>query len=346
MPLYLTPILGDGSDANPFEPVGFDQPGAGWVDLRPDATVNAGRGVLWLPTSNADIRLRQLADVVNEVLTGARRTFLANALSLTLSATRFRDVLAELLVTHARTDGTRWRPLQFTVEGMLEIWLGSLGRIFAQRSVAGGSSFSETWPTAGTTITTGQDQPWNEDSGNVTVVGPGHLECVDIGADVFGRCTSAVSTVDLQTQATCTTLLGSGSGNNSIVGVICRKVDSTVKTFYSLWTNRALTNEKARLRKVVAGLNTTLGTDAVGDIGGSAQAYNVQANGSSIQGSAGSLSVGPVTDTAIDGVTVGGKLGGYFFNRDSTVLQNNMQIGAWSVSDLAAADTLFAGSIM
>lgn len=349
MPLYLTPIIGTGTDLDPFQPVWTGAPGQGWIDLRPDSTVNAGIGVLYLPTARADARLTKVADVADEVLSIPNRNRIQNAFGVTLTATQFQHILAELLVIHARTDGTRWKPLQFTIQGLLEIWLGSLGRIYAQPAITGGASFSETWPTNGTNIATGQDQPWNEDDEDVTVVS-NHLELAvaSVGPPGYGRCTSAVATDNHIVQATC--LIAVSDADAKSIGVTARKVNSTVQTFYFCRFQRSSaggeTNRDLGLRN--SGAFTLLYSDTT-DAGGSALTVSCTCNGSSISGVIGALSISPVTNTLI----TGNLLGGYEIKQTGGTLADT-QLDNWSIADLqeqrgihiSSAVGAFKGSII
>lgn len=298
MPLYLTPIVGNGTDANPFMPLWPEEPGQGWIDLRPDSTVAAGRGLLYLPTPSVDSRLDKLVDLPDEDVPAGVKNRLQNALGLTLGQTRFSEIVAELLTTHARTDDTRWKPLRPTVQGVMELWLGGLGRFHAWRQGSVGASFTETWPTNGTTISTGQDQPWNEDSNDVEV-STNALRFVTLSAVCFGRCLTNLAT-DAHKHSATAALVSIADGARA--GVSVRKIDSTTRTYYitTAERNSGAGGHARRLVKRVAGVQTILVND-VGTDPGSPVVIECQANGSSISGTVGSFALGPITDTAITG---------------------------------------------
>ena len=346
MPIYLSPIIGSGTADDAFTPVWPGGPGEGWIDLRPDGTQAAGRGLLYLPVPSSDPRLDFLADQPTETLTVSRRTRLQNALSVTVSASRLDAIVMELLTVHARTDGTRWRPLRPTAHGDLEIWLGGLARVAEApltlragqpgfwiaglgwlpfgarlsrrallrlalvvptmaallglpRPLDAAVSGSEEWPTNGTTISTGQDQPWNEDTNDAEVSG-NVLRATATGAARHGRCLTILATDNHEHRATATLVRPVGVGLNSRAGIGVRKVDSTVLTAYVVLASRGQAGDLRLLRKVVAGVNTTLATSDTNDPGSQA-ALLCRANGSSIYGEVGGGIFGPVTDMAITG---------------------------------------------
>ena len=309
MPLYLTPIVGDGTDLNPFRPAVWNKiRDEGWIDLRPDSTVATGRGILYLPTPSADARLMQLADLADDVLPTSIRTRLQNALSLTLGQTRFKEIVAELLTLHAREDGTRWRPLRPTHMGLMELWLGDLGRIHAWRPGSVGASVSETWAGAdGTTLTqaAGRDQNWTETLNNSQVVS-NKLEPVTTDSRDVVRCDAGVSTDNHKCTATITIATRDTGLRNYF---LCCRFAAAADTLYTCGYGRSSVPDDAReLSKRVAGAFTLLAGDTT-DQGAGATICVVQANGSSISGTVGATSLGPVTDTSIVGNTQGGAQG-------------------------------------
>lgn len=166
----------------------------------------------------------------------------------------------------------------------------------ADRSREPETTLTESWPTNGTTISSGQDQAWNEDSGNVSVAS-GRLELGSGSA--YGRCTNALSSDDHSHAA-------SGSFASTTEAhhykVCVRKINSTVETFYCIWVRQevAAGADGSLLRRLVSGTSTQLdgNTD---DPGVGPHAASVQANGSSISAARDAVSLGPVTDTTITG---------------------------------------------
>ena len=198
MPLYSCAIVGTGAEDDPLRPPfsGEDRR-IGWICLGPPGS-SAGRGLLWLPTDTTDSRIRKIADLPGERPTNGIRNVLQNELGITLaspSTVSLATVIAEILRDHGRTDGTRWGILQPSkLRQQFEIHLGELGAIWTQAAVVGPStqSFSETWPTNGDTISTGQDQAWTELTNSVEV-SSGVLRPTST-AVTYARCDSSLDT--------------------------------------------------------------------------------------------------------------------------------------------------------
>ena len=337
MPIYLADVSGGGSDANPFRCVGNDEPGAGWIDL-------GGRGILWRPSSLTDPRVTKLADAIGDVIPLSLRTRIGNALSVTATKTRAPDLLAELLGSLAGGRWQPLRAEQAgvyriwlgtaagggpilespsLVGGVPVFWIAALTglrrepRLMSRRTwlalvalaaslgilprSAFAGSVTETWPTNGTNIATGQDNPWTETLNDLQVVS-NKLEPVTTAARCAARCNTGVGTENHKTTATITiATLDSGTRN---AAVSCRFA-AAADTYYALQCDRITIGNERDLLKRVAGAFTALATDAV-DVGASATVWTVQANGSTIQATQGSDTLGPVTDTAIAGNTQGG----------------------------------------
>lgn len=158
------------------------------------------------------------------------------------------------------------------------------------------TTLTENWPTNGTTISTGQDNPWNEDSGNVEVAS-GKLQPTADGG-MYGRCTTNLSSDDHSHEATGT--LGS-STTFHYFGVTTRKVDSTVATYYFAYLKRfvAAPNGSLEVGKVVAGTPTSLDDDGT-DPGAGTFTIKGDANGSTVRAIRGATTLSQ-TDTSITG---------------------------------------------
>lgn len=152
---------------------------------------------------------------------------------------------------------------------------------------------TETWPTNSTTISSGQDEPWNEDSGDVQVAS-GALEPVDSEVQSWGRCTTDLSSDDHYHEATGTLAADTAHHRASVTA---RKIDSTTDTCYE---QRLRRDNSSALNKRVSGtptnLDSTIGAQAAGSY-----ALRVEADGSSITGEVDAGTNGPVTDTDITG---------------------------------------------
>jgi hypothetical protein len=113
---------------DPYRVLGQDQPGAASIDLRPDGSQLAGKAWLALPVRQDPAGAEYLGDSLTAPMPRATQTRLENALGVTMRAATLDAMIAESLTEHARTDGTRVKPLQ-PAAGMYEIHLG--GRIWA-----------------------------------------------------------------------------------------------------------------------------------------------------------------------------------------------------------------------
>ena len=211
-----------------------------------------------------------------ETLSTERRTRSIDALKRYTGSTmrklyrRMDDALADSILPAAyRLDG--WTPPQTT--------------------------FTESWPTNSTTISTGQDQPWNEDALDVTVDAGRLKKASAAEADAWGRCLTDLSSDDHR--HTCTMNLEEANDSSS-GGPSCRKIDSTAQTYYAMVVSRRTSDPFQLLLKFVGGTFTLL-DDLAADPGAGDITVYVEADGDQIEGAAGASVFGPVTDTAITG---------------------------------------------
>lgn len=138
MPYYLSSFELFGPQ-NAHHPVGAE-PGFTSIDLRPDggATLDGGglnACLLYAPTDPpADPRLVKLADLADEVLPAVLKTKLANKLGATITATSWKDIAGELLLT---PPVGKWQPLRPEALGTrYAVWLGGL--LWSQNVIEGG----------------------------------------------------------------------------------------------------------------------------------------------------------------------------------------------------------------
>lgn len=294
MPLYLCDVVGTGTDADPLRPP-TDEPGSGWVCLAPPGSL-MGKGILFLPTHAVSPRLVQLADLADELVSGPVRTRLQNALSLTLTQTRFAAILAELLTVHGRLDGTRWGLLRPSVARQrFEIWLGALGLIWSAPAppTPATQTFTETWPTNGTTLSSGQDQVWTETTGDLEVAA-GVLRAVATTLQInHARCESVLDTSNQRHEASFTLVDGSTVVNAVRPSVRCSdsnneyRVDATRRSGGAGYIRRG--------EKRVASVNTTIVTNSASDPGASGT-ISVTIDGSTM-----SIVIGAYSNNGTDG---------------------------------------------
>lgn len=122
MVVYLAPYDGTGTRADPFRVRGQDKQ-TKCIGLRANPAVATGRALCARATLPTGTGYTQLADRLDNSLTAPRRAALQAALGVTITASNIVEVVAEILIQHGRTDGSRWRPLTPTREGKYEIYL-------------------------------------------------------------------------------------------------------------------------------------------------------------------------------------------------------------------------------
>lgn len=139
MYFYLSPyrLIADHIKNNGllWQPIGGEQSGASWVDLRPVGETD-GMALLGCPFANPDPLLTPLgADRLDSVAV-ASKIALQNTLKLsgTIASVRVHDLCLELL-SPAMVKG--WNPLQPLASGLKEVWLG--GQHVAHDAPAKGS---------------------------------------------------------------------------------------------------------------------------------------------------------------------------------------------------------------
>jgi len=129
--LYLAGYRGNGSEDDPFTPIGSEQPGWSAIDLRPDPTVTAGWALLRVPepfSAQGVIELGELDEALN--LSGSRGV--ENQLGLPRDSLRektLRQVIADLLILWGDENhqpNGRWKKLLPDHLGHLKVYLGGL----------------------------------------------------------------------------------------------------------------------------------------------------------------------------------------------------------------------------
>lgn len=304
MHTYLTSYVGRGTDFDPYRPLGADQPGWSAIDFRANAALLTGFALLALPVRQDQPGMEYLGDVADGPLSVARRNRIGNLLSLSLEQTRLDRIVYELLTSHARTDGTRWRPLRPMRDGrnlVERIYLGGL--LFEQPVIAGGSTITETWDAIDSTDLDA-DNDWTEQTGTAWGITSNQARFAGNSNVVHARCEVDLASADHSNEVTLVTFTYAGGALE--VGVSARFA-AAADTAYIFATSRSATptNEHI-LRKRVTGTNTTLGTN-VQDAGASV-VLKIEANGSTIKGTRATVELISLTDTAI---TTGTRIGIY-----------------------------------
>ena len=325
MHYYLSTYIGAGTALDPFRALGSDQPGAGAIDLRPDPTVLAGRCLLGMPIRQDPVNARYLGADPKGILSTQMRNRLGNDLGLTLVDNHFDGIVLELLTDHARTDGTRWKPLRpERTTGRWRIYLGDV--LVDLPRVAGGASIAEDWNCVDSASLT-CDLTWTEFIGTAwAIVSSAAKFSGNVDAN-SARADSDLTSDDHYVQAT----IASFSNISGIVagGVIARKDSTSTASFYLWWGRMDLT--RFELWKDVSGTFTSLGNVAENPAAG--DVVKLQCDGSTIKGFKNGTEKISVTDTAITDNLRGGIYG------HSTGASNNVVLDDWSAADLAAVAT-------
>lgn len=329
MPYYLAPYIGAGTNLDPFRPRGSDQPGWSAIDLRPDGSVLTGRCLLHLPIHDPDIQLRRLADAPDETLTLLSRSAWGTALGIVINQSVFREIVAEILTLHARTDGTRWKPLRRMVDGRMRLYLGGLLHEWLPGSV--GASIADTFDRDdgdldGSTTSDGQGT-WVEFTETTwAIVGNLARNTATGLAEAGARVNFNLASDDHKCEAT---LVAAISVSDHEGGVLFRKAADATETYY-FWAAVGF-NTRWTLFKIVANGRSTLGiynvVNAAGDV------MEGRADASTISGRVNGTVGVSVTDTEIvDNLQCG------IYHKGSGGA-NTTDLNLWSAADLAAAVT-------
>lgn len=116
---YFTDYVAAPLFQNAVRPRGAEQAGWSAVDFRPNVT---GTCLLAVPNRNDLAGQLYVGSNPDAVLTSTMRRSVGDRFGVTLTATTLRAIVSELLTIHARTDGTRWRPVE-PAQGRREVWL-------------------------------------------------------------------------------------------------------------------------------------------------------------------------------------------------------------------------------
>lgn len=179
------------------------------------------------------------------------------------------------------------------------------------------TTLNETWPTNGTDIGTGQDNPWTEMDGAYEVAS-NDLTRTSGGTWTLARCDTALSSADHYAKVISA---GSKPSSSDELWVAARVVTGGAHTYYC--TRLRGSTATTDLFKGISSSYTSLATDGTSwSIGDSVQ---VRCNGSSITARINDTQIMSVTDTSITGNTLTG-----------CGPKNNTDASDWEASDLAA----------
>ena len=301
--VYLCDIVGTGTEANPFVPAGIPPEAVpGWIDLRPDPSVATGYGIVAMTAPVLDARLRLFAGSHGEGLAVTSRVMMGNRLGLTLTQAggpSVADMLAELLVDHARVDGTRWRPLTTAADGAKRIHLAGT-QVWSQTgpSVPNSQTYIETWPGGdGTTLTTaaGRNYNWTETENSEVVSARVRPADTVLAAH---RCVldSILDTTNHYIEGDCAM---TSRGSNVVQTRLEGRFGDANNNYHNNY--RRDTTVQRALAKRVASSNTTLGSDTTDP--GASFTSRLTCNGSTITMRHAGVDLFSVTDTSLSGQT-------------------------------------------
>lgn len=325
---YLGSYIGTGSVRDPFRALGSEQAGSSAIDLRPDSSVVTGRCLVAVPVRDDTIG-NYLGDDPSRAIPAPIKRRVETALGVTLSASSIRDAIAELLMDHGRTDGTRWKPLRpERTTNRYRIYLGGL--LYDVPVIAGGSSISENWNCADSAGLTCQ-LTWTEfqNAGWRLLANQARIDANN-GDTHAARADSNLATDDHFCEVTVAAINNSASGL-LFCGPLWRKDATATATYYN-WEAQLFASIGAnahQLLKTVAGARTELWTDATDVVAG--EVLRGDANGSTIRGLRNGTQLASVTDTAIVDNLRCGVVGA------ATAADDRADLDTWSAEDLAAA---------
>lgn len=311
--VYLSPIDGAGTEADPWHSRCLGLPGAGNIDLRPwgiDAFLCASND---LPANLTGVE--QIGASMKSSL-GARKSGLNARFKKTLQATTVEDLLVEVLSPRLRAgkDGklriylgsrapvyqqTAWVP--FRDDGLVaDVSHAALGVI--EPTLAWAATFHDTFTGADGNLA--GDLSWTEFLDTVWARASNKASASGASSPAAeARADHDTDTDDQEVQADLAYTYT--SGGNLRCAVFGRKDPTTTRDYYQFGMQRDSGVDVYRVLERNGGTPTTL-ADSAGATASSATVKLVQ-DGTSISGYVGGvLTVGPVTDATISGKTRAG----------------------------------------
>lgn len=310
--VYVTPVDGAGTDADPYHSRCWTMPNMGNVDLRP---WGINRFLCASDTLPADTTgILQLGTSLKGTLSGGTKTALVALAGKAIAAGTIDEAIIELLQSKLRAGR----------DGKIKIWLGDQLPMYQQTAwvpfrdnglvadVWNALQPAVAWATTLATETfTGADgdltgrtfvHPWTEFvSTGCTIVS----NQVSASSDCNARADADLATDDMEVSVVMVSQALGGSTSISC-GPIARKDSTATETFYYMFaTTSTGPAEDTSLSKRLAGTPTSLDTDT-GDFA-DGDTLKILPDGSTISGYNGvNVVLGPVTDVSITGNTRGG----------------------------------------
>lgn len=325
---YLTTYVGKGAIEDPYRPRGAS---GTWTanDLRPGGVGLDGYALLSMAKRDDDaVKGDYLGDSLIDP-SDAVKALVESRLGLTLASRTLRQIVIELLVDHASTDGTRWRPIEPGTLGY-EIYVGG-ERILRAPTIRGGSTITESFNKADAD-SLGPDLTWTEIEGDIDVVS-NTARSTTVDAEAQARADTDLATSDMYVQASMTV---SGDAVGASVGLTLRKDGAATLTHLISPYLRFLTDDIQMYRRNAGsytqlGSNTGLTLNALTSYLGRGEV-----SGTTLKAIVDGVEKISVTDSNITAATfVGKRCGLYGFKSTS----GYGQWDAWEAADLAAATT-------
>lgn len=288
--IYRCPIVGTGRSDDPYRPP-YQGRGTSWICLGAPGTAD-GYGILELDQPVNDPRLAPLAESPDERTTIAGRDRIANSFGVSLRHRTFRHVLGELLMDHGRHDGRGWKGIRRTPSKEYQAWQVWLSgkAIWTMNAPPMHSSkhFTESWPTNGSTVSTGQNQPWTE-FGDVEVVSGALRAANAAGGLEAARCDSALDTSNQRHMATFVI-----NDVDFCQARVCVRFADEINQ-YSLSLARAGGTYLRETHKFVGGVVSVFASDTTDP--GTGTTMEIVVDGANVTGKiAGTIVLGPTTD--------------------------------------------------
>jgi hypothetical protein len=341
--VYLTPVDGSGTDADPYISRCLREKlaGRGNIDFR---EVGINRFLCASDTLPADMTgVQELGTSLRARMTGPQKAALATVAGKAIAADTVDEAIAELLVSKIRAGR----------DGKIKIWLGESVPLYQQTAwvpfhdygyvadawnalqpaVAWATTLStETFPTNGDLDASSQVYSWTEFNGTAWTVS-GTAAVASTATTAEARLESDLATDDMEVSITITANTAVGE---SRCGVIGRKDTSTTRTYYSVhavFDGVTPSNSEWRLIKRVAGTSTALGTSTTDPV--VTDRMTLRSDGSSHSMYVNAVEfVAPVTDTGITGNT---RVGIYY--------QGTNASDSCTLDNLNAADYTSSGAL-
>lgn len=281
MRYYLCDRTGLGTDTNPFRPAGVDGVAYTCIDLGPLLFVGTP-ATLTTSASVRDCGTDPAASIPAAVITEIETTF-----KIDLTVTALKDVLADLLITHA--GATTWPALKPQSDGYYRIFLGS--EVWNMPVVAGGAYASDTFTGADGSSLSAE---WTDYVNPAQILGH-RATAATVDTHWRSRHSTVFDTADMFVQ------VNAHASGTSRAGVVGRTDGANTNEYQFYWQP----NPFWRLAKVVTVSGTTSFTVLAESAGPSSlvgELVRLEMDGSTLRGLSDGVEVfAAVSDTTLTG---------------------------------------------